>query len=160
MMKRRLIAVLWLAAVLLMVSACSKPLRTDAPMNSFSFSHSGMHTGLIYTLSAEQTKDGWQAEISLLAGDKEYVLEMTGEEAEALAEIVRRHELNRWNGFDRADRRAADGNGFRLDIRYEDGQVLSASGSNAFPAGYTEAHEEILGFFGELMKRNGLEDPF
>lgn len=45
MMQHRNLTVLALIAILLMVSACSKPFRTDAPMSSFSFSHSGMHTG-------------------------------------------------------------------------------------------------------------------
>ena len=36
-MKRKLTTVL--LAALVMLSACSKPLKTDAPMNSFSFSH-------------------------------------------------------------------------------------------------------------------------
>jgi len=159
MMKRRMIAVLLVLAVLLTASACSKPLRTDAPISSFSFSHSGMHTGLIYTLSAARTETGWQANLSLLAGEREYILEMTEAEAEDLAAIVRKHELNRWNGFDRVDRTALDGTDFDLKIHYEDGQTLSASGSNAFPKGYKEAHEEILDFFGELMERNGLENP-
>lgn len=159
MIKRRILTALLLAAVLLAASACSKPLRTDAPMNGFSFSHSGTPTGLIYTLTAARTEESWQAKISLLTGEREYVMEMTEEEAEELAAIVRRHELNRWNGFERADRRALDGTGFDLKIHYEDGQALSASGSNAFPKGYKEAHEDILGFFGELMERNGLENP-
>ena len=160
MMKCRIFIVLLLTAVLLTVSACSKPIRTDAPMSSFSFTHSGMHTGLIYTLSAARTETGWHAELSLLAREKEYVLEMTEAEAEELAAIVRRHELNRWNGFDRVDRTAKDGTSFDLNIRYEDGQALSASGSNAFPKGYREAHEDIIGFFGALMEQNGLENPF
>ena len=160
MMRRRVIAALLLAAVLLAASACSKPLRTDAPMTGFTFSHSGKHTGLIYTLSAARTENAWQANLSLLAGDRNIYLEMTEAEAEELAAIVRKHELNRWNGFDRVDRTALDGTGFDLKIHYEDGQILSASGSNAFPKGYREAHEEILGFFGKLMERNGLDNPF
>lgn len=160
MMRERVLAGLVLLAVLLTASACSKPIRTDAPISSFSFSHSGMHTGLIYTLSAVRTEDAWQAKLSLLAGEKEHVLEMTEAEAEELAAMIRKHDLNRWNGFDKIDRRALDGTGFELEIRYEDGQALSASGSNSFPKGYREAHEEFRKFFGAMMERDGLENPF
>jgi len=160
MMKCRILTVLLLTAVLLTASACSRQLRTDAPMTGFSFSHSGMHTGLIYTLSASRTENVWQANLSLLAGERKHILKMTEAEAEDLAAIVQYHDMNRWNGFDRIDRRAQDGTGFELIIHYDDGQVLSASGSNTFPEGYREAHEEILGFFGELMERNGLKNPF
>jgi len=159
MMKHRMIAVLLLAAVLLTGTACRKPSKTDAPMIGFTFSHSGMHTGLIYTLSAERGEGGWFAGFSLLAGEREYSLDMTAEEAEALASLVQNHELTRWNGFDRVDRHALDGTGFELTIRYEDGQEVRASGSNAFPEGYKAAHEAVLNFFGSLMKKNGIENP-
>ena len=158
-MKDRVLLLVLLLAVLLALFGCRKTLQTDAPMNSFSFSHSGMHTGLIYTLAAEKTETGWQASLSLLAGDREYTMDMTAEEAEALISLVRTHELNRWNGFDKVDRHALDGTGFELSIGYEDGQTLCASGSNAFPEGYRAAHEEIVKFFGELMDRNGIENP-
>ena len=159
MMKCRILTALVLTAVLLAASACSKPITTDAPISSFSFSHSGMHTGLIYTLNAARTEEGWQANLSLMAGEKEYSLDMNAEEAEALASLVQNHELTRWNGFDRVDRHALDGTGFELTIRYEDGQEVRASGSNAFPEGYREAREAILEFFAELMERNGIENP-
>ena len=159
MMREKILAGLVLLAVLLTASACSKPIRTDAPISSFSFSHSGMHTGLIYTLSAARTEVGWQAELSLLAGEREYSLDMTSEEAEALASLVQNHELNRWNGFDRVNRHALDGTGFDLRIGYEDGQEVRASGSNAFPEGYAAAHEAILKFFGELMEKSGIDNP-
>lgn len=159
MMKRRILAVLLLAAVLLTGSACRKPIRTDAPMTGFTFSHSGMHTGMIYTLEAGRDGNGWQANLSLLAGEREYALDMTAEEAEALAALVQNYELNRWNGFDRVDRHALDGTGFELKIGYEDGQEVRASGSNAFPEGYAAAHDAILKFFGELMEKSGIENP-
>ena len=60
---------------------------------------------------------------------------------------------------DRVDRHAPDGTGFDLRIGYEDGQEVYATGSNAFPKGYREAHEAILEFFGEMMERNGIENP-
>lgn len=160
MMKYRILGLFALLALLLCLCSCTRPIKTDAPMCRFSFSHTGMHTGLIYTLAASETDAGWQAELSLLAGEREHVLEMTQEEAQALANIVQKHALNRWNGFDKVDRRALDGTGFELVIDYEDGQHLYASGSNAFPKGYREAHEEIRSFFAELMERNGLEVPF
>ena len=159
-MKPRVLMALALLTVLLTAVACSKTLRTDAPMTDFSFSHSGMHTGLIYTLSAARTESGWQADLSLLAGEREYALPMTEKEAGELTELVKAHELNRWNGFDKVNRSALDGYSFEMAIDYEDGQHLYASGSNAFPKGYDAAHEAILTFFGELMEKNGIENPF
>lgn len=149
-----------IALIVILTAACSKPVVTDAPVTSLSFSHSGMHTGLIYTLTAACTESGWQADMSLLAGEQEVTVQMTDADAEALMEIVRKHELNKWDGFDKADRRVQDGKGFELHISYDDGQTVYASGSNAFPKGYDAAHGDIKRFFVELMERSGFEDPF
>ena len=54
-MKDRVLPAVLLLAVMLELFGCRKTLQNDAPMNSFSFSHSGMHTGLIYTLAAEKS---------------------------------------------------------------------------------------------------------
>lgn len=159
-MKGRFLIAFMLLTILMTAAACSKTLRTDAPMTGFSFSHSGMHTGFIYTLSAARTESGWQADLSLLAGEQEYEFHMTEEEAGELTGLVKAHELNRWNGFDKVDRSALDGYSFEMTIDYEDGQHLYASGSNTFPKGYNAAHEAILKFFGELMEKNGIENPF
>jgi hypothetical protein len=156
-MKRRLSLIFVLFALLL--CSCARLLVTDAAMCGFVFSHSGMHTGLIYTLSAEKNDDGWRAELSLLCGEREYSLPMAEEEVRELAALVEAHRLAAWNGFDKADPNALDGTGFELRIRYEDGQEVRASGSNAFPEGYKAAHEAVLNFFGSLMKKNGIENP-
>jgi len=159
MKMKRLFGVI-LCMGLLGLGACTAPFHTDAPIRSLSFSHTGMHTGLIYTLTAAQTDAGWQANLSLLAGEEEHVLEMTEADAARLNALAEEHNLQSWAGFDRSDRHALDGTGFRLSIDYEDGQHLYARGSNAFPKGYKEAHAEIRKFFGELMEKNGIENPF
>ena len=159
-MKNRVLLGLMLLGVLLTVCGCVRPLKTDAPMTGFSFSHSGMHTGLIYTLSAEKEEDEWRATLSLLAGEQEYSLAMTDNDAGELAALVEEHHLTDWNGFDEADRMALDGYDFSLEISYADGQKMYASGSNAFPKGYDEAHTAILKFFGDMMEKNGMDNPF
>jgi len=155
---RRLAGVLCLA--LLCLSACTATFETNAPMSGFSFSHSGMHTGLMYTLSAANTDAGWQAQISLLGGEREHVLEMMEADVERLAAIAVEHHLQAWSGFDKSDPRCLDGTGFRLRIDYADGKHMYAEGSNAFPKGYAAAKDDILDYFAELMEKNGIENPF
>ena len=148
-----------LLAIMFLLNACTPSFETDAPMMRFSFSHSGMHTGLMYTLSAGSTETGWKAELSLLARDREYILDMTDADVERLEDIVKIHNLKAWAGFDKVDRHALDGTDFSLSIDFEDGKHLYAEGSNAFPEGYAEARNDICTYFGELMERNGIENP-
>ena len=157
-LRKRLICPI-LLAILLLLCACTPPFEKDAPMTHFSFSHSGMHTGLMYTLSAGRTDAGWKAEVSLLAGDREHILDMTDEDVRRLEDIVQIHNLKAWAGFDKVDRHALDGTDFSLSIDFEDGKHLFAQGSNAFPKGYAEAHNDIRTYFGNLMEINGIENP-
>ena len=148
-----------LLSIILLLCACAPPFETDAPMTRFSFLHSGMHLGLMYTLSAGRTETGWKAELSLLAGDREYTLDMTDEDVHCLEELIQRNNLKAWAGFDKVDRRALDGTSFSLSIDFEDGEHLYAEGSNAFPKGYADAHNDIRTYFEKLMERNGIENP-
>ena len=159
-MLRRLKQAALLLAAGWMLCACTAELKPAGPMESFSFAHSGMSTADIYTLSAALEADGWTAGAQLLCGAEEHSLKMNPEDAAALNALVETHRLTQWNGFDKADRRVLDGTAFELTIGYADGQTLRASGSNAFPKGYSAAHDEIRRFFGELMEKNGLNNPF
>ena len=160
-MKRGMTLIIMLLAAAALFCSCKwkKPFETDAPMCGFEFSHSGMHTGLIYTLMAEKDDGGWHADLSLLCGEREYSLAMTENDVQELESIIETHHLTHWNDFDKVDPSALDGTSFDLIIRYEDGQKAAASGSNAFPEGYRAAHEAIVQFFGALMERNGIENP-
>ena len=157
-MRKALTAVL--TAALLLLSACTGRFHTEAPMESFSFSHSGMRTDSIYILTAEKTGHGWQAELSLFCGEKLYTLPMSQAEADGLAALLDAHDLWSWNGFDKVDKRVLDGTGFDLNIRFADGKELTASGSNAFPKGYNEAKASIKAFFVQLMENKGISIPF
>lgn len=149
-----------LLSALLLLTACTGRFHTDAEMAYFSFSHSGMRSDSIYTLSAEKTEQGWQAKLDLFAGSMIHVLPMTQEEANVLSGLLDTYDLWGWSGFDKADLRALDGTAFNLFIRFEGGESLSASGSNAFPKGYAEAKMAIEAFFAQIMEAKGIDNPF
>ena len=157
-MKKRFAAVL--AAAMLLLTSCAGRFHTEAPMESFSFSHSGMHSDSIYTLSIQKTEQGWRAELDLLAGNRLHILPVSQAEADALAALLDAHDLWSWAGFDKVDKRVLDGTGFDLNIRFADGKKLIASGSNAFPKGYNEAKEAIKAFFIQIMENKGISNPF
>ena len=155
-MKRGLLALFALTAAAILLCACSGKRQTDAPLMRFSFSHSGMHSGLIYTLTAADTGHGWQADVSLLCGECMYVLDMSEEDADRLTALVQECNLQTWAGFDKNDPRCRDGTGFSLSMDFADGTHVYAEGSNAFPKDYGAAHQAILAYFDELLEKNGI----
>ena len=51
-----------------------------------------------------------------------------------LEALCRRRGIASWNGFNKYNKYVCDGSGFSLSIQYADGKVLTAHGSNSFPA--------------------------
>lgn len=154
---RRLMGILLLGMLLL--SSCAGMVHTDAPMEHFTFSHFGMSTGSIYTMTAERTDSGWKAHFDLFC-THEFEVPLQQAEADELVRLMDELNLWKWNGFDRADRRVEDGEGFSLNVRFADGTKISASGDNAFPEGYADAEEAIRRIFIELLEKNGIDNPF
>ena len=68
---------------------------------------------------------------------------------EELEEMIAGYEIGDWNGFSEADRRMLDGEDFLLSIHFEDGKLISANGSNAFPKNYKEVKAEWNRLLGE-----------
>lgn len=65
----------------------------------------------------------------------------------ALEELCNKHNVRRFDGFDKVDRYVSDGSGFSLYITYADGTKVNAHGMNSFPAGYGNFSEDLHTFF-------------
>lgn len=56
--------------------------------------------------------------------------------------------VSKWNGFDKADKTALDGEMFTFNLKV-DNNVIYASGSNAFPKNYREFNDKL----NEIIKK-------
>ena len=68
---------------------------------------------------------------------------LDGQTVRALAAVIEKYALSRWDGFDRSRADVLDGEGFRLEIEFTDGSAIRAFGDNAFPADYFDAMGEL-----------------
>ena len=102
------------------ISVKGEPMKITA----FSFRHTGMSMEECFLYSAEQTKDGIRLYTEELFSGGLIVDTIVDEPIlEQLGEMVGKYRLDKWDGFDKADRRVQDGKGFELHIRYDDGQT-------------------------------------
>lgn len=147
-MKKRWLLLL-LGAVLL--SGCTGVRQTDAQMTSFTYTHSGMHSGSIYTWEACRTEDGAWVCISLLGSGMTFEHVMEEADYTHLGTLVDRYDLWHWAGFEKTNTRVMDGESFSLDIRFADGTAILAKGSNSFPDGYRELMDELHGIFSQYI---------
>lgn len=65
-----------------------------------------------------------------------------------LEAFLRENSVERWNGFDRSARHAADGRGFVLSITMEDGGSLQARGYMKWPENFAAVRSGIEAIFG------------
>ena len=71
--------------------------------------------------------------------------------------LVQEMGLAEWNGYHKIDRDVLDGASFSLNVEFEDGGVIDASGSNCFPRDYSEKASAIGEFFEKLMEEYGFD---
>ena len=134
-------------AVILTGCAHLKKTGTDAQISSFSYQHSGMHTGLIYTYTFQKEIDGYTAHYELNCGQTVFSVSVDADFAVELKRIVDENNLYAWDGFDEAPRDVLDGESFTIRIEFEDGTKIRACGSNSYPKGYQDAYREIQAIF-------------
>jgi len=136
--------------------------RSQAEITEFSYYGNGSHTGAIfsYDVCRSEDSDGYIVNLQLHAGNIEHTLSADKTFMEKLREIVRKHDLWKWNGFHKTAQGMLDGSSFGLRISFADGSCIGASGDNRFPDGYSDASADIRALFNELMKKNGIETNF
>lgn len=147
-----------LALALLIFALCgaSNHSETDAPLQAFSFSHSGMSVDQIYAYDVRLEDGRYLADFELYCGFTYCDVPLDGEDVEALEALIDDCELWQWNGFSESNSCVLDGESFGLSVRFADGKTLQAYGNNAFPEGYHDGASAINDFFEALMKENGI----
>ena len=161
-MKRRLKRIFTglLAAMTLCMSPCfaaAPPMQEAPAVETFYFTRSGMSADQARSYQIRETARGRFAWIELYYSDH-YVLPLTDEDMASFSALVQELELTAWDGYSEADRYALDGECFSLDVAFEGGASIRASGSNCFPQDYSEKMSAVEDFFRGLMADYELGD--
>lgn len=161
-MKRRLKRIFTglLAAMTLCMSPCfaaAPPMQEAPAVETFYFARSGMSADQARSYQIRETARGRFVWIELYYSDH-YVLPLTDEDMASFSALVQELELTAWDGYSEADRYALDGECFSLDVAFEGGASIRASGSNCFPQDYSEKMSAVEDFFRGLMADYELGD--
>ena len=161
-MKRRLTRIFTglLAAMTLCMSPCfaaAPPMQEAPAVETFYFTRSGMSADQARSYQIRETARGRFVWIELYYSDH-YVLPLTDEDMASFSALVQELELTAWDGYSEADRYALDGECFSLDVAFEGGASIRASGSNCFPQDYSEKMSAVEDFFRGLMADYELGD--
>ena len=127
-------------------------------ITAFSFWHTASVADECFVYSAQAVEGGVRLRTEELYLDGRVVECITREPIlKELGAIAGKYRLDRWDGFDKTDKRASDGSSFTLHITLADGGTISAHGSNRFPDNYSAAAQEIRAVFEEFVRGYGAE---
>ena len=109
----------------------------------------GWTTTYTYEIKKVDNKYSFKATESLK--DSETVLkEISKKDVEKLEDIIKKYEIDKWNGFNDSDNDIMDGTYFSLDVKYDSGSVIKAYGYMKSPDNYQEAHNALVDFLNGL----------
>ena len=146
-----------LALILSLTGAQTAPVRTDAALTAFSFSHGGMSMDQIYSYAVYARDGRMLADFELYCRYEIEGVELDGEDVELLRALIDELDLWSWNGFQKSNSQVLDGDSFGLSASFADGTELSAWGSNAYPKGYSAGAQAICAYFEALMEKYGID---
>ncbi len=133
-------------------------LKKSAPAKGnvvrFYYAYNGSIGGDSYSYTVKKEDDGkyyFTYESMLYDDFDEMKVEVDQQFMDYLSLSYELLELGKWNGFDKVAKNILDGDGFSLNITLEDGNTVSAHGSNAYPKGYSQAIKSIDETFEPLV---------
>ena len=146
-----------LALILSLTGAQTAPVRTDAALTAFSFSHGGMSMDQIYSYAVYARDGRMLADFELYCRYEIEGVELDAADVESLRALIDENDLWSWNGFRKSNSQVLDGDSFGLSASFADGTELSAWGSNAYPKGYSAGAQAICAYFEALMEKYGID---
>ena len=72
---------------------------------------------------------------------------------DSLEALCAKHDVLRWDGYDKIDRRVCDGHGFSLSVHYDNGKEMYAHGMNMSPAGFHDFDNDMHALFAPVCEQ-------
>ena len=106
-----------------------------------------------YHLSFEDNK--YLVEIKPYGVSEEDKLETEVEKdvLEKIVNILKKYQVNKWNGFNKSDHGVMDGDSFNLSVNFLNDKAVSASGYMRWPNDYRNVRDEISDIFMEIYNK-------
>ena len=79
--------------------------------------------------------------------------EVEKEVLDKISNVLKKYEVNRWDGFNKSDHGVMDGDSFSLSVGLNDDKFISASGYMKWPEHYRDVVNEISEIFTEIYEK-------
>lgn len=78
---------------------------------------------------------------------------ITKKDLKKIEEVLKKYEVNKWNGFKKSDKFVLDGDSFSLYVVFENDTEIDASGYMMYPKNYSNVRGELDKIFNEFYER-------
>ena len=129
--------------------------KNAAHITRFSYHYDGTIGGNSHTYSVNITdKTATITVKDMLHHDFDEMSDTAGPAfIQALEALCAKHDVKRFDGFDKYNKYMHDGSGFSLYVRYDNGQSINAHGMNEWPSGYRDFSDEMHELFRPYCER-------
>ncbi len=134
---------------------------SESEIKSFHLSYSNgymMNANIIYEFKLEDDRYIASIKPYLVADENTLIIDIDQDIVEKIVDILKKYEVNKWDGFDKVDKDVLDGDSFSLSVWFKDDKSIHASGYMMWPENYRNVRDEISDIFMEIYnKEKGLE---
>ena len=136
------------------LSCLSGTKPTDSHIRSFRYSYDGTigANSFSYEIICDSTGNTLSVEMMEHADYGTMKTAVSDEFMENLRLLCYKHNVMRWDGYDKFNKYVCDGSGFSLSVGYEDGSRMSAHGMNMVPDGYRNFENEMAALFAPVVE--------
>ena len=133
----------------------------EREIKSFHLSYSNgymMYANIVYEFKLENNKYMANIKPYLVADEEMLTIEIKKTIVDKIIDILKKYEVNKWDGFNKVDKNVLDGDSFSLSIWFQDDKSIYASGYMMWPKNYQNVRDEISDIFMEIYnKEKGIE---
>lgn len=121
----------------------------SAHIQSFTYHYNGTIGGNSHSFAVQVSDQAARITVEELEHmDYGDVTDTVGMElVQALEELCAKHDVMKFNGFDKTNPHVCDGSGFSLSITYDNGKSVFARGMNSSPKGYRAFSDDLHELF-------------
>lgn len=124
---------------------------SDITLFKFRYSTGNMmYADVQYKLRSEDGEYKAYRKQNLVPDDKADIFTVDSAFVLKLTELLKRCSLEKWDGFNKSDKRVLDGYSFGIYIRNAKGQLIRASGYMKWPKNYKEVKQALTELFDSL----------
>ena len=123
-------------------------------IESLSYSYgSGMGGYVEYTLKKQDNLAFYTYKCMGCLEEKDIKKTVDGSYLDKIADIVKKYDMGKWDGFNKSEDGVMDGSGFTLKIEFDDEKGIEAHGYMKYPSNYREASGELRDILDEIKTK-------